>query len=522
MTIPTFRETAVLVVSAMALAFAFPIIHWFPLGWVALAPVFVIVRRATPRGAAVRMLLAGFVFHVILLHWLAANVYWEGGWALVGQQLLCLLLAAFWAGAGWLWVWGIPRLPRLHPPLIIAVLWVCVEWLHANVFTGFGWSALGYSQAPDRWLLQIAALGGVSGISFLLVWANALLAELWERRGRAPLQWAVLALVVLAPHGTGAWLLRPPAEAPAFTVGMYQSRYAQEMKWDPDFTQIMLDMAVEQSYRLSEAEEVDLLVWPEALITDHYERPDLWHGIRELVTLTGVPLYAGTVRIGPGGEDYNSSILVTPEAEVVGVYDKVHLAPFGEYLPYADYLAFLRSVVPADTTPGVDQKLLTWNGWRMGPLICFEVLFSPMAAYLRAEGADFLVVITNLGWFGMSGALLQELEIARLRAVETRLPLIHVSNTGISGVFDPYGRFQLIDSVVNRDAYRKWPQAALTPAMTMRQRMVAALPVAPPAEHPLPWGPVYFSPFCVALTMLWGFAAALAPRLRARGAGASP
>lgn len=190
------------------------------------------------------------------------------------------------------------------------------------------------------------------------------------------------------------------------------------------------------------------------------------------------PVFTGAQRDAPAtGEGYNSSALILPSGEIVGYYDKTHLAPFGEYVPFGKILPFLNKVVPAmsDLTPGTEPKVFGVNGPRFGPLICFEVLFAPMAQRLRAQGAEFLVVITNLGWFGASCALPQELEIARFRSIETRLPMVHVANTGRSGVFDPYGRFTAIED------------APAGHAVGVGDRIAASLPVPPPAK--LPWVP---------------------------------
>jgi hypothetical protein len=130
---------------------------------------------------------------------------------------------------------------------------------------------------------------------------------------------------------------------------------------------------------------------------------------------------------------------------------------------------------------------------RLGPLICFEVLFAPMAEQLRRMGADCLVVMTNLGWFGSSNAIPQELELARFRAIETRLPLIHSANTGISGVFDPWGRFEVVNGAIgSQGRYVKWEPGELRPNDVRNRRMVGALRVAGPASRPLPIGPPAF------------------------------
>jgi len=225
------------------------------------------------------------------------------------------------------------------------------------------------------------------------------------------------------------------------------------------------------------------------------ETPEINAIVRELVTGTGRPLFTGATRYNEtSGRPRNSSCLLGAEGQVTGYYDKVHLAPFGEYVPLGRYLPFVQKIVPAisDIEPGTDQRTFAVAGRRFGPLICFEVLFPGLAENLRQQGADFLVVITNLGWFGASNAIPQELEIARIRAIETRLPLVHCANTGISGVFDPWGRFAMVRGAFDGFGDYRTIDSAVTPDRTIGVRLADALPVAAPGKRPIPYGPQAF------------------------------
>lgn len=476
--------------SGVLLALCFPTFHWFPLAWLALAPLIYVAAGARPGQAALQFFLAGWLFHSVLLQWLAANIFWGGGWALIGYQLLCMLLAVFWGGLGAGWAWMRMRSPHGAGAALLAAGWVLMEWLHANLFTGFGWSALGYSQGPDLPVLQLAALGGVGLISFVLVLVNGLVA-LAVREG--PSRWprmAAAALVLVFAHGIGVLLLGKPdyGEEP-YVAGVIQTDFPQELKWDLDYEEDMVRLAAYWSKRLAQFEPVDLFVWPEAALVRDYNTHYLFRHVREVVEETGAWLFTGATRSGGGGTSYNSAVVVNPAGETAGYYDKVHLAPFGEYMPFDTILPFLRQIVPVDVDAGEEQKVLKAGERSLGPLVCFEVLFRPMSEYLRRQGADTLVVVTNLAWFGRSNAIPQELEVARMRAVETRLPLIHSANTGISGVFDPYGRFQVVDGTLDRSGhYVKWENMYINPSATIMRRRVGALPVAGPGGARLPFG----------------------------------
>lgn len=479
--------------SGFLLALAFPAFDGHPLAWLALIPLFWRAAQAPLRQSAMHFFAAGWVFHSLVLQWLMANIFWGGGWAVIGYQLLCVGLALFWAIFGALWAWTKARNPRIAGAAALAILWGTMEWLQATLFTGFGWTAIGYSQGPNLVMAQWAAIGGVSFVSIIVVGVNALLAlGLAEKRGR----WARLAAAILilgSAHGIGAALLGPADyDTAPYQAGLYQSNYPQEMKWDSAYLVDMVSRAAEQSSKLAMSERVDLLVWPEALVMRHYERPPLLEIMQSLSTETQAYLFAGTVRNeAETGRSFNSSVMIRPDGGAVAYYDKVHLAPFGEYMPFDRIFPFLRQIVPLDVDAGDRQKVLDAGGRRIGPLICFEVLFAPMAEELRRMGADMIVVITNLAWFGGSNAIPQEFELARLRAIETRLPVVHCANTGISGVFDPWGRFTPLSGAVDYyGRYFNWTET--DPRAGIMRRLVGAVPVPAPASRPLPFGPPAF------------------------------
>jgi apolipoprotein N-acyltransferase len=364
------------------------------------------------------------------------------------------------------------------------------------VFSGFGWSALGYSQGNNPYMLQWGAIGTVAAASFLLVLTNGLVADAIGRTRRAAYSFVAAIAVVGAAHGIGYLLLKPsmsPAEP--FRVGVLQPNFSLEMKWDREYRYETIRNAAEKSVALARQGDIDLMVWPEALILVDIDEP----GVADMLATTaregGFSLFAGASRTD-AGRNYNWAVMIDEQGKIAGGYDKIHLAPFGEYVPFSDYLPFVDALVPSigDISPGQDVRVLPVDGRRLGPLICFEMLFAPMSNRLRREGADFLAVITNLAWFGRSNAIPQEFEISRMRAVETRLPLIHASNTGISGVFDPYGRFTPVDLLADHgpNLYPIRPDLPLDALIMARLAGVFELPQAAPQpliqlHRWLPW-----------------------------------
>ncbi len=494
------------IVSGVALSFCFPRFHLFFLAWVALVPLLWRARSLPPIHASLHFFVAGFVFHALLLQWMLANIMWAGGWAVLGQQLLCVVLALFWAITGLLWRWLGERNAVLGGPIGFALLWVAMEHAQSTIFTGFGWSSLSYSQGADPYVLQLAAIGSGLFISLLIAFVNAAVVELVGTSPRRALHGLTAFIVVAAAHGAGYLLFKPAAtDATPLKVGLFQSNYSLEMKWDPEYRYETVRNAAQKSVALATRQDIDLMVWPEALVLADVNDPNIRDLLENTVRQGKFTLLAGAGRTDAGGS-YNSVFVMPETGDITMWYDKVHLAPFGEYVPFAKYFPFISKLVPSigDIDAGDKQKVLPIDGKQVGPLICFEVLFAPMANHLRREGADVLVVATNLAWFGASTAIPQELEIARMRAVETRLPLIHSANTGIGGVFDPYGRFTPVNLwAASGDRLQPLQENLPTDALMM-MRLAGAFEVAAKAPQPLLAIQRYFpyAVYCLAASLL--------------------
>jgi apolipoprotein N-acyltransferase len=465
----------------------------YPLAWLALVPLLLYTRESTLKATLLRFFLCGHIFHTLLLQWLWANMFWAGGWAIFGQQLLCLVLSLFWLLPALAWFFLQKTASRYTAALGFAGVWVGMELLQARLFTGFGWAALGYTQGADLFLAQLASLGSVSLVSFVLVLVNALLAlGLSETEGR---WWRLLPvpLFIALLHGGGFLLLQgADYSSQPLNTGIIQPNFSQEMKWDSDYYTEMVRKAGTLTQSLATQKEVDLVVWPEALVTVDYKIPIFYEALSDIAQTTGCYLFTGAVRDDlSSGQSYNSSVLFTPDGREAGYYDKIRLAAFGEYIPFENYLPFVGRIAFSGITPGTEQKVFSIKDRKVAPLICFEVLFGTLAEQLRQKGADCLIVVTNLAWFGNTAAMLQELEIARMRAIETGLPLLHSANTGISGVFDPYGRFSTVHHTVDtRGTLLDWTTDT-QPYQVAMKRFVDAFPVATPAKRLLPGGPVF-------------------------------
>ncbi|MCB6178289.1 apolipoprotein N-acyltransferase [Rhodobacter sp. Har01] len=350
---------------------------------------------------------------------------WMAPFALVG---MAFGLGLFWGAAAW----GARRLGG--GAVAVALAWAAVELARGQVLTGFPWALPGHIWL-DTPLMQTAALIGANGMTAATLLALA--APLaWGRKGLAV---PALALAVVAGW---SWhrLALPEPPAPGGSVRLVQPNIAQTLKWDPDEARANFDTLL----ALSAAAPVELIVWPETAVPFI-----LTEGQGAALAMAGVaggtPLAAGIQRV-EGELAWNSLAVIGPGGRIGPTYDKIHLVPFGEYVPFGD-LAYdwfgIRAFAaqagaaymagstrrPVDFGPGLGRAL---------PAICYEAIFAQELA--AAPRGDWLLQITNDAWFGTLTGPYQHYAQARLRAVELGLPLVRVANTGVSAVTDARGR----------------------------------------------------------------------------------
>jgi apolipoprotein N-acyltransferase len=437
--------------SGVLLALAFPRPGLGALAWVGLVPLLLVAGQRPFRSGIV----AGFVYFAAVLSWVTHPLTRYGGLPWAPSVLLYLLLAGYLALYVGAVTWATCRLTgRLGAPrwLAFPVLWVGAEHARSFLLTGFPWALLGYSQQGSLVLLQSADLAGPFGLSFLLALANAVAADAIRALGgrpRRPLPWGgigALALLLALTWGYGAWRLdrEPEAAGQPLRVAVVQGNVEQAVKWDPSFQRETIDRYTDLSVG-AETERPHLIVWPETAVPFRFdEREPLAEEVRGTARETGAFLLFGAPRrqLAAGEERYfNSAFLLGPGGESAGVTDKVHLVPFGEYVPLQGLLPFAEKLVAGagDFSPGRAEVLPAGKA-RLGVLVCFEAIFPALARDLAARGADLLVNLTNDGWFGDTAAPYQHLGMARFRAVENRVWLVRAANTGISALVDPAGR----------------------------------------------------------------------------------
>ena len=433
---------------AVALALAFPQTDWAGAAWIALTPAIVLALLHRPRAALGLGWLGGFLFFLLLLRWLnfTFRVYSAIPWPLV--WLPTALLAAYCGLYVGLFASALSWIGRRRSNLAAIAaapfVWVAAEWLRGWLLGGFPWGHLGYSQYRRLEVIQIAELGGVYAVSFLVVAVNAALAAVVVLSARR-----VIAALMVAGVLTGATLAfgharlgQLQASGESASIAVVQPSIAQPLKWDPDFAASTLENYFELTRRAG-ALGPALIVWPETSTPTVLRRdPGLVMALRRLSREAGAPLLVGSVDVDETSPPkYRNTAFLLDERGIVNRYDKIHLVPFGEYVPLSGVIGFVRGWAEfiADLEPGSRSVVFSGPPAPFGTVICYEGIFPALVRRFVKNGARFMVNMTNDGWFGQTAGPQQHLAMYPFRAVEHRVSVVRAANTGVSAMIAPSG-----------------------------------------------------------------------------------
>lgn len=464
------RAWLLAILSAILQVFIFPLPNLYVLSWIAVTPLLIALLRARRPAvlqlqAGIKLLparpLQGFALGYLSgILWYGGNCYWVystmkqyGGIGALGAAGLLVLFCLYLGLYNGLFGILVSLLAKSSERLALVsspFLWVAVELARTRI-SGFPWDLLGIAQVDNVALARIARFTGVYGISLEIMIVNTAFAAAWliRRERRMPLMVAATAAAFVLQIGRWAPIPGFPenrsavlvqANIPIVVGGDWTRQY---------FTDTLSELSHLSFSSPTSKKSADLIVWPESPAPFLSNDPTFRAALSGVATSAHAWVLAGNIATQntSGGrqqseEVFNSAALISPAGEWVGRYDKVHLVPFGEYVPFKSWLSFAGGLTKevGDFTGGVVRDSLVAGDEKLGVFICYESIFPDEVRRFAANGAEVFVNISNDGWYGDSGAYAQHLKQARMRAIENDRWLLRDTNTGVTAAIDPYGR----------------------------------------------------------------------------------
>ena len=436
--------------------------------WIALIPLFFALKNVTKVAQGFTLgFITGLVSYVGVIYWIAYVIVNYGHLTLYVGISLMLLLACYLSIYISLFAGCIVYFRDKIPLYLSApVLWICCEYGKSFIITGFPWENLGYSQYLNLYIIQIADVTGVWGISFLIILVNATLFKIIDKRSwkeyiLAGVVFSVLAVIFIYGIYRVDQVNKVIQKSPGIEVSLIQGNIEQDVKWNENYQRETLNIYEQLSLKKSPGKD-SLIVWPETAVPFRFQDLNYLHDqIVSLALKTKSWLLFGSVsqlQNRSGSNFYNSAYLLSPSGEVKGRYDKVHLVPYGEYIPLRNLMPFIEGFAQGigDFGTGFGFYPLLMNDKKIGVLICYEAILPYAARTYKKNSVELLVNITNDAWFGATSAPYQHFSMAVFRAVETRLFLVRSANTGISGIVDPTGKIIAQTNIFQEDAMKDY------------------------------------------------------------------
>jgi apolipoprotein N-acyltransferase len=454
------------ILSAALQILSFPLSSLYLVGWIALAPLIIAILHARspetlqldesqklmaarPMQGFLLGYACGVLWYLGTCYWVYDTMHQYGGLASPIALFALLLFALYlglYHGAFGLFISLLARKDSYNRLALVSApfLWVAIELARTRV-SGFPWNLLGITQVDNVPLTRIATVTGVYGLSFEILLVNVAFAAafLVHRSKRKMLLLASLAAAFVLQ--AGRWIVPPPIPADRTAVLLQQNLpVAETESWTQDHFQSTLREFASLSLNPQPppTQPPDLIIWPESPAPFQTNDPYFRSAISTFAQQSHAWVIVGSTGVDSTTTVFNSAALVSPTGEWDGRYNKIHLVPFGEYVPFRSLFSFASGLTQAvgTFTKGTSRAPLKAGDSELGVFICYESIFPNEVRQLVAQGAQVLVNISNDGWYGDSGAWAQHLNQARMRAVENHRWLLRDTNTGLTASIDPYGR----------------------------------------------------------------------------------
>ena len=454
-------DFALALLSGALLALSFPRYGHPAFAWIALVPL--VLALSGWRGRPGRLpgqpplrafllgLASGTVYFAGTLYWTGTVIRTFGGIptiAAIGGVILLALYQGAFPAIGALISSRLINRAGVTGIFLVPAAWVATEYFRGVAFGGFPWVPLGDSQVTVLPVAQLASVLGMYGVSLLVAFVNAAIAYAMLTAGRARV--AALAAAVVVLIATGAWgslrigdgsLTRMGT---AIRVGLIQGNIAQEDKWKGGEARRIFTTYIAMT-RDAVRRGAEFVIWPESSTPFMFEEDPVGQAaIRALARELHVPILFGSDQEEHGATPalYNAAFLIAPDGTTVGVYRKIHLVPWGEFIPLKRWLYFVSPLVDSftDFSPGTTMVMLPVGSHLVSTAICYEVVYPSLIRQAVHAGSELVTTITNDAWYGNSSAPYQHFQLASMRAIEQGRYMVRAANTGISGIVDPYGR----------------------------------------------------------------------------------
>ena len=469
------RNTTLAVLSGILLVLSHPSFNLFPLAWVGLVPLLIAVRSIPNAKSAFRIgYISGLTFFGVLLYWIVLLYPFANIFVTVLGYAALVAYAALYFAVFALLVHQLPRKSGMSFIFPAALFWTGLEWIRSWFLTGFPWGSMGYSQWNNHAVIQIASITGVYGVSFVVLLFNAGIAHLVisYSNWRSAIKGVVLPIAIVAiTFVFGGFCLSGSENAAEHVkLGLVPGNVSQAEKWKSEHAPKIFKRYLGLTEKVN-AENPDLVVWPETAI-----HPQILSGRAQsyrqrlfgLLQERQTHLLAGSPVREPDKKFYNSVFVLSPAGEKLGSYSKMHLVPFGEYVPFSSALP---NFIQFETfAHGKSINLLPLGDIKdskMGIAICFESVFPNLFRKFVARGADIMGILTNDAWFVGTTAPSQHLSAAPFRAVENRISVFRCANGGISCIIDPFGR------IISPTITPTQPDAVLVEDVPLKNHQIA-------------------------------------------------
>ncbi len=390
------------------------------------------------------LLVIWWIVNFLLLYWITYAISYYGGVSMLLGVIPTLLLSFYLSIYPLIFFKVMYKFKtKLLFPVYGASTWVVLDYLRAHLLSGFPWEIVGYSVFPFAPAMNISDIGGIYLIEFIMIF---FVSSFFSRN---KIKWIKISLFLLI--GSIAYgemdilywnnFLK---KKPSIVVGVAQGNIDQSVKWTPAYRDRTLKIYEDLTNHLSKKGS-SIVVWPETAVPFYFQSSFLSSKIRKLAEDNKMYLLFGSPGYIFNGDRTiytNRAYMLSPSGEILGYYDKVHLVPFGEYLPLRKYLRFVEKIIPmvGDMGPGKEIKPLPFKDGKIGVLICYESIFPEITREMVKKGATLLANITDDAWFGKTSAPFQHFSMVAFRAVESKRYLIRSANTGISGFISPTGK----------------------------------------------------------------------------------